>query len=175
MFSGKTTELIRRMKRYQVANKSCLVFKYSGDTRYDNLALSTHDQQKLPAISASILSKYADIAMKYDVIGIDEGQFVSLFSHFNLPWNGDWKKFQFADTVDFCEKLADLGKVVVVAALDGTYQRQGFGNILQLVPLAESVEKLNAVCMMCFESASYTKRIGNEEEVGKYSFCGNFL
>jgi thymidine kinase len=55
---------------------------------------------------------------------------------------------------------------VVVAALDGTYQRQGFGNILQLVPLAESVEKLNAVCMMCFESASYTKRIGNEEEVG---------
>lgn len=83
MFSGKTTELIRRMKRYQVANKSCLVFKYSGDTRYDNLALSTHDQQKLPAISASILSKYADIAMKYEVIGIDEGQFVSL-SHISI-------------------------------------------------------------------------------------------
>jgi thymidine kinase len=168
MFSGKTTELIRRMKRYQVANKSCLVFKYSGDTRYDNLALSTHDQQKLPAISASILSKYADIAMKYEVIGIDEGQFVSLFLIFQFVTKCyDWQKLQFADTVEFCEKLADCGKVVVVAALDGTYQRQGFGNILQLVPLAESVEKLNAVCMMCFESASYTKRIGNEEEVGK--------
>ncbi|CAB3368427.1 Hypothetical predicted protein [Cloeon dipterum] len=134
------------MKRYQVANKRCLVFKYSGDTRYDNVSLSTHDQQKLPAISASNLLEYFDIALKYDVVGIDEGQF-------------------FADTVDFCEKLADSGKMVVVAALDGTYQRKGFGNILQLVPLAESVEKLNAVCMMCFESASYTKRIGKEQEV----------
>ncbi|XP_059472251.1 thymidine kinase, cytosolic-like [Neocloeon triangulifer] len=146
MFSGKTTELIRRMKRYQVANKKCLVFKYSGDTRYDNVSLSTHDQQKLPAISASNLLEHMDIAMMYDVVGIDEGQF-------------------FSGTVEFCEKLADCGKMVVVAALDGTYQRQGFGNILHLVPLAESVEKLTAVCMMCFGNASYTKRIGNEQEV----------
>jgi thymidine kinase len=78
MFSGKTTELIRRMKRYQVAKKSCLVFKYSGDTRYDDVSLSTHDQQKLPAISASVLHKYMDTAATYEVIGIDEGQFVRL-------------------------------------------------------------------------------------------------
>jgi thymidine kinase len=74
---------------------------------------------------------------------------------------------QFNDTVEFCELMADLGKVVVVAALDGTYQRQGFGNILKLVPLAESVEKLTAVCMVCFSNASYTKRIGSEQEVIK--------
>jgi len=82
--------------------------------------------------------------------------------------------FQFSDTVEFCEKLADCGKVVVVAALDGTYQRQGFGNILNLVPLAESVEKLNSVCMVCFGSASYTKRIGDEQEVKLLTELLNF-
>ena len=61
--------------------------------------------------------------------------------------------------------MANLGKVVIVAALDGTYQRQGFGSILQLVPLAESVIKLTAVCMRCYKEASYTKRISLETAV----------
>lgn len=61
--------------------------------------------------------------------------------------------------------MANRGKIVIVAALDGTYQRVGFGNILSLVPLAESVIKLTAVCMSCFSEAAYTKRIGQEKEV----------
>ncbi len=61
--------------------------------------------------------------------------------------------------------MANNGKVVIVAALDGTFQRTEFGKILQLVPLAESVVKLNAICMSCFHDASFTKRITNEQEV----------
>nr|CAD7268807.1 unnamed protein product [Timema shepardi] len=64
--------------------------------------------------------------------------------------------------------MANEGKVVIVAALDGTFQRVGFGRILELVPLAESVVKLQAVCVICYSNASYTKRIGNEKEVSSY-------
>ena len=82
----------------------------------------------------------------YDVIGIDEGQF-------------------FPDLVEFCENMANSGKAVIVAALDGTFQRKGFGPILELIPLAEHVVKLNAVCMVCFGEGSYTKRISADKEV----------
>ncbi|XP_010006981.1 PREDICTED: thymidine kinase, cytosolic-like [Chaetura pelagica] len=71
----------------------------------------------------------------------------------------------FPDIVDFCEMMANAGKTVIVAALDGTFQRKAFGSILNLVPLAESVVKLNAVCMECYREASYTKRLGAEREV----------
>lgn len=146
MFSGKTTELMRRMKRYQIANYNCLVIKYANDTRYDKEALATHDKQTLPATSAVTLLPMVGEASEYDVIGVDEGQF-------------------FPDVVTFCEQMADRGKTVIVAALDGTYQRKGFGNILELVPLAESVVKLTAVCMQCYGEASFTKRKGAETAV----------
>lgn len=146
MFSGKTTELIRRLKRYQVANHKCLIIKYANDTRYVNNGLSTHDKQTLPAVAAIHLTELTKLALEYSVIGIDEGQF-------------------FPDTVEFCEDMANFGKIVIVAALDGTYQRKPFGNILQLVPLAEHVIKLTAVCMNCYKEAAYTKRKGSETAV----------
>ncbi|KAK6187784.1 hypothetical protein SNE40_005734 [Patella caerulea] len=146
MFSGKTTELVRRLKRYQIANYNCLVVKYAKDDRYDADGVATHDKQILPAVSAEKLSTLRSTAFKYDVIGIDEGQF-------------------FPDIVNFCEEMANDGITVVVAALDGTFQKQGFGNILNLVPLAEHVMKLTAVCMMCYNEASFTKRKGNETQV----------
>lgn len=146
MFSGKTTELIRRLRRYQIANYKCLIIKYANDVRYDTEAVSTHDSQTLAAVSATILSDLEKEALNYSIIGIDEGQF-------------------FPDTVSFAENMANKGKVVIIAALDGTFQRKSFGDILQLVPLAESVIKLTAVCMICFEEASFTKRIGNETKL----------
>lgn len=146
MFSGKTTELMRRLKRYQIAKHNCLVIKYANDTRYDSERLSTHDHQTLPAVTATKLQDLHHLTGGYSIIGIDEGQF-------------------FPDTVEFSESLANMGKVVIVAALDGTFQRVGFGNILQLVPLAESVIKLTAVCMRCYRDASYTKRISQETAV----------
>nr|XP_044600417.1 thymidine kinase, cytosolic isoform X4 [Equus asinus] len=71
----------------------------------------------------------------------------------------------FPDIVEFSEAMANAGKTVIVAALDGTFQRKAFGAILNLVPLAESVVKLTAVCMECFREAAYTKRLGTEKEV----------
>jgi len=149
MFSGKTTELIRRLKRYEVANHKCLIIKYANDLRYENecgLGVATHDHLSRSAVAATELSTVTHLAERCSVIGIDEGQF-------------------FADIVEFSEAMANAGKVVVVAALDGTYQRSGFGNILNLVPLAEHVVKLTAVCMRCYGEAAYTQRLGSETAV----------
>jgi len=146
MFSGKSTELIRRLKRYQVAQYNCLIIKYAKDTRYDDNNIATHDRQMLKAVSANTLAELTDKAADYDVIGIDEGQF-------------------FSDVVEWCEKMANAGKMVMCAALDGTFQRKPFTNILELVPLAEYVVKLHSVCMNCFGEGSYTKRISEDQEV----------
>jgi len=146
MFSGKSTELMRRVRRFQVAQYNCLVIKYAKDTRYSEKGMATHDKNTMEAMPANCLRDVRSLALKACVIGIDEGQF-------------------FPDTVEFCEEMANMGKTIIVAALDATFQRKAFGNILNLVPLAESVVKLNAVCMQCFKEASYTKRLGAEKEV----------
>lgn len=146
MFSGKSTELMRRVRRFQVAQYNCLVVKYSKDTRYSDTGMATHDRNTMEAVSASRLSEVRAAALQNAVIGIDEGQF-------------------FPDVVEFSEEMANLGKTIIVAALDGTFQRKPFGSILSLVPLAESVVKLNSVCMTCFKEAAYTKRLGAEKEV----------
>jgi thymidine kinase len=82
----------------------------------------------------------APLCEDYDVIGVDEGQF-------------------FTEIVEFCELLANQGKTVVVSALDGTFERKPFGNIINLIPLAERVVKLCAVCVYCTAEAAFTKRI----------------
>nr|BAC39384.1 unnamed protein product [Mus musculus] len=145
MFSGKSTELMRRVRRFQIAQYKCLVIKYAKDTRYSN-SFSTHDRNTMDALPACMLRDVTQESLGVAVIGIDEGQF-------------------FPDIVDFCEMMANEGKTVIVAALDGTFQRKAFGSILNLVPLAESVVKLTAVCMECFREAAYTKRLGLEKEV----------
>ncbi|NWI68661.1 KITH protein, partial [Todus mexicanus] len=137
------TELMRRVRRFQLAQYRCLLVKYAKDTRYSTTGVSTHDRRAVPA---ALLKDVYQEALRCAVIGIDEGQF-------------------FPDIVEFCEMMANAGKTVIVAALDGTFQRKAFGSILNLVPLAESVVKLNAVCMECYREASYTKRLGAEREV----------
>mmetsp|Transcript_28300 Transcript_28300/g.43856 ORF Transcript_28300/g.43856 Transcript_28300/m.43856 type:complete len:218 (-) Transcript_28300:116-769(-) len=144
MFSGKTTELLRRIRRYTIANYKCCVIKYSKDNRYSKDAAATHDKQTWQATSLSELSQFDSTGV--DVIGIDEGQF-------------------FPDLPAFCEEKANQGKIVIVAALDGTFQMKPFGNVLDLIPIAESVVKLNAVCMLCHRTASFTRRLGTETKV----------
>eukprot|EP01094_Clydonella_sp_ATCC50884_P003259 TRINITY_DN12512_c0_g1_i1.p2 TRINITY_DN12512_c0_g1~~TRINITY_DN12512_c0_g1_i1.p2 ORF type:complete len:188 (+),score=69.27 TRINITY_DN12512_c0_g1_i1:3-566(+) len=144
MFSGKTTELLRRIRRHTVAQRACSVIKYQRDVRYSVNEATTHDQQKATA-SGVIRLADADIGGS-EVIGIDEGQF-------------------FPDLNEFCEKWANEGKVVIVAALDGTFQRKPFGRVMELVCMAESVTKLNAVCMLCQRDAAFTLRLSKETEV----------
>ena len=146
MFSGKSTELMRRIRRYKIANRDCLVIKYAKDTRYNcEDCVSTHDHQVIPAVKATRLLNLKN-TQNFSVIGVDEGQF-------------------FDDVVEFCEKMANNGKTVIVAALDGTFERKPFGSILNLIPLAENVVKLSAVCNSCFHEAAFTKRISKEKEV----------
>jgi thymidine kinase len=77
MFSGKTTELIRRLKRYQIAKYKCLIVKYANDDRYSESDIVSHDHQSLAAVSARQIADFKFKALEYDVVGIDEGQFVS--------------------------------------------------------------------------------------------------
>jgi thymidine kinase len=122
------------------------MIKYSKDDRYDKDGIATHDKTVSSATGTTELKNLTKCASDFGVIGIDEGQF-------------------FPDLVEFCEMMADAGKTVIVAALNGTFQRKPFGSVLDLIPLAESVDKLNAVCMICFKDASFTKRITKEQEV----------
>jgi len=143
MFSGKSTELHRRIKRHKIAGRTILLVKYKDDTRYAKVAGAnanvTHDHEQLPAYAAKDLDNVNNVAHNYDVIGIDEAQF-------------------FGDIAKFCEYWANKGKVIIAAGLDGTYQRMAFNEILSLVPLAETVDKLSAVCAMCAKDAAFTLR-----------------
>eukprot|EP00033_Pygsuia_biforma_P003908 GCRY01004281.1.p1 GENE.GCRY01004281.1~~GCRY01004281.1.p1 ORF type:complete len:239 (+),score=27.87 GCRY01004281.1:54-719(+) len=139
MFSGKSTELIRRIRRFTIANRKCVIVKYAKDSRYSKENMATHDLITHKAVSASNLFDVKHICVDYDVIGVDEGQF-------------------YPDCVKFCEEMANLGKTVVVAALDGTFQRKGFGNFLELIPLAENITKLKSICQICYADAAFSKR-----------------
>lgn len=92
------------------------------------------------------LTSIKDTLEKFDVIGIDEGQF-------------------FEDIVNISGELADSGKIVVVAALDATFERKPFGNVASLMPLAEQVDKLTAICIFCRKEASFTLRTVNSQEL----------
>jgi len=146
MFSGKSTELLRRLRRCQFAMLRCLMIKYANDDRYDSDMFSTHDGTKVKAAKCQKLEQIEAVTAEYDVIGIDEGQF-------------------FPDIVDFSENQANKGKIVIIAALDGTYLRTPFPKFLDLIPLAESVVKLNAICMNCRAEAAFTRRLGSETKL----------
>ncbi|KYQ93107.1 thymidine kinase [Tieghemostelium lacteum] len=94
----------------------------------------------------TVLEEAKKQAEEHDVIGIDEGQF-------------------FPDVVDFSEDLANKGKIVIIAALDGTFQRKPFPTILNLIGKAEDITKLTAVCMVCFNDAAFSKRTVSDESV----------
>lgn len=147
MFSCKTTELLRRFRRYRLAGKKCILLKYADDMRYNDTVapetLFTHDRVSETAVPVRNL--YDIDISDYDVICIDEGQFMK-------------------DLVQFCEEMAHKGKVVVVAGLDGSYMRKPFPNIAELIPLADQIEKLTAVCLRCGRDAPFTKRITKHTE-----------
>ena len=145
MFSGKSTELLRRINRFKIAKKVCVLVKYINDNRYDKNNICTHDQKKTEAFSCKTLSEIPKTVLdSADVIGIDEGQF-------------------FSDIVEFSDLWADKGKIVIISALDGTYKKEPFPVIAKLIPKCEGITKLFAVCMLCGKDASFSKRLTTEE------------
>ena len=161
MFSGKSTELIRRLKRYKAIGENVLVINSSTDTRSDEQVLKTHDNETFNCIKTDNLKDIFsnENFLKSKIIGIDEGQF-------------------FKDLYDFVFlTLHNYEKHIIIASLDGDYNQNVFGQTLSLIPLADDVSKLKAFCMECNDGtlAPFSKRnvISSEQELvgsnGMYS------
>jgi thymidine kinase len=144
MFSGKTEELIRRLRRAQIAKQAVLIFKPGVDKRYSATHIVSHDEQLLPSIVIEDPKEILALGKDAQVIGIDEGQFFS------------------SDLPMVCEQLADLGKRVIVAGLDQDYRGKPFGPIPHLLAISEYITKTLAICVVCGNPADKTQRITNE-------------
>ena len=140
MFSGKTEELIRRLKRATIAKKQVEIFKPEIDTRYDDVEVVSHDQNKIRSTPVSHSENILLLADGVEVIGIDEAQFFD------------------AEIVAVCEKLARKGSRVIVAGLDMDFQGKPFGPMPQLLSIADYITKVHAICMVCGDIAVHSYR-----------------
>lgn len=147
MFSGKTEELIRRMKRAQFARQSVEIFKPMVDNRYAEEDVVSHDRNAIrctPVENSSNLLLYAD---GVDVVGIDEGQFFD------------------AGIVDVANELANRGARVIIAGLDMDFQGKPFGPMPNLMATAEYITKVHAVCMRTGNLAHYSHRKSSDDRL----------
>jgi thymidine kinase len=140
MFSGKTEELIRRLKRVEIAHLKAEIFKPSFDTRYDELKIVSHDENKILSTPIDNSQTILLLAQDVDVVGIDEAQF-------------------FDDEIaNVCETLALRGMRVIVAGLDMDYQGKPFGQMPNLLAIADFITKLHAICVVCGNIANVSYR-----------------
>ncbi len=141
MFSGKTEELIRRMKRARIAKQKVEIFKPSIDTRYSEQDVVSHDENTILSTPVDSPRNILLLANDVEVVGIDEAQF-------------------FDDgLVDVCNQLANRGIRVIVAGLDMDFRGKPFGPIPKLLSTAEYVTKVHAVCVKCGDLAHYSHRL----------------
>ncbi len=148
MFSGKTEELIRRLRRAQIASQKVAIFKPKLDDRYDKSKIVSHDNNSIDSIpvgsAQEILKQIDDIK----VIGIDEVQFFD------------------KDIIEVAETLANEGKRVILAGLDMNYLGEPFGPMPDLLARAESITKLHAICDICGQEAGFSYRLtGDDGEI----------
>lgn len=146
MFSGKTEELIRRLRRAQIARQKVIIFKPKIDTRYSPEHIVSHSEQFLNATVIEDANDILNLAGDAQVVGIDEGQFFK------------------ASIVDVCNQLADQGKRVIVAGLDQDYRGIPFEPMPQLLAVAEYITKTLAICVVCGNPADRTQRKTEEHE-----------
>lgn len=147
MFSGKTEELIRRLRRAQFAGLKVEIFKPSLDKRYSETRVVSHDDKSIVSTPVDHATAILLLAGDVNVVGIDEAQF-----------------FDNA-IVDVCNKLADKGIRVVIAGLDMDFMGKPFGPIPALLAIAEFVTKVHAICMRCGNLAQYSFRKSDEDQV----------
>ena len=146
MFSGKTEELIRRLKRARIANLRIEIFKPGIDVRYDEQNIVSHDENKVISTPIDNSQQILLLAQEVDVVGIDEAQFFDA----ELPY--------------VCDQLALRGIRVIVAGLDMDYKGRPFGIMPDLLAKADYITKLHAICVKCgnIASFSYRKAAGKE-------------
>jgi thymidine kinase len=151
MFSGKSEELIRRLKRARIARQRVACYKPDIDLRYHRTAIASHSDQTYEACTVANVERLkAELfphLQEIDVIGIDEAQF---FDEAIIPL-----------TVE----LVHLGKRLIIAGLDTTFTAEPFGPIPALMAIADQVTKLSAVCMVCGQPAIHTQRLGQSQEL----------
>jgi len=142
MFSGKSEELIRRIRRAEIARQRVQIFKHAIDSRYDTANIVSHSRQSLPSLAVDspqqILEQVED---RTELVAVDEAQFFS------------------PDLVAVCDRLANRGKRVIVAGLDLDYRGLPFGPMPALMCRAEYVTKQLAICMVCGDPAGFTQRL----------------
>ena len=140
MFSGKTEELIRRLKRAKIAQQKVEIFKPKVDTRYDEVNIVSHDSNFIQSTPVPLSSSILLLAQNVDVIGIDEAQFFDD----ELP--------------NVCSNLANSGMRVIVAGLDIDYLGSPFGPMPKLLAVADYVTKVHAICLHCGDLAHHSHR-----------------
>ncbi len=142
MFSGKSEELIRRLRRVQIARQKVQIFKPTIDTRYAEDHIVSHSEMRIPSVPVTNSRALLDqVEADTEVVGIDEGQFFDQ----DLPM--------------VCNMLADQGKRVIVAGLDQDYLGKPFEPMPQLLAIAEYITKTLAICMVCGNPANHTQRL----------------
>lgn len=145
MFSGKTEELIRRLKRARIANLKVEIFKPIVDTRFSETNLVSHDESMIPSTPIENSQTILLLASGVDVVGIDEAQFFDD----QLP--------------DVCDQLALGGTRVIIAGLDMDFKARPFGQMPNLLARADFITKLHAICVKCGNIANYSYRITNAD------------
>jgi len=154
MFSGKSEELIRRLKRARIAKQRVACYKPDIDLRYHRTAIASHSQQTHDAAVVTPTSDSLredlfaeDKVHEIDVVGLDEIQFFDM------------------DVIPLALELVNLGKRVILAGLDTTFANEPFGPVPNLMALADEVTKLSAICMTCGQPAIHTQRLGQSQEL----------
>jgi len=146
MFSGKTEELMRRIRRAQIAKMDTIIFKPKVDDRYSPSHIVSHNQMKLNSEIVETSDEILTGSQKAEVIAIDEAQFFD------------------DDIVEICKILAKQKKRVIVAGLDTDYRGEPFGPMPYLMCEAEYVDKLRAICVKCGNPATYTQRTSKDSQ-----------
>jgi thymidine kinase len=148
MFSGKTEELIRRLKRAKIANLKVEIFKPGVDVRYDEVKIVSHDTNVIHSTPIDNSQKMLLLAQGVDVVGVDEAQFFDI----ELP--------------GVCETLALQGIRVIVAGLDMDFQRNPYGPMPSILAKADYITKLHAICVKCGNIANYSyRKVPNEDQL----------
>lgn len=146
MFSGKTEELLRRIRRAQLAKQKVEIFKPAVDNRYDEANIVSHDSRSVSSTPVSSAARILLMVQDADVVGIDEAQFFD------------------SELVNVCNALANRGVRVIVAGLDMDYLGNPFGPMPLLMAIAEHVTKLHAICISCGSLAQYSFRKSDDDK-----------
>ncbi len=147
MFSGKTEELIRRLKRAQFAKQKIEIFKPTVDKRYSDLDVVSHDLHKIPCTPIKDPARMLNVATDVEVVGVDEAQFFD------------------ESLIQVCQTLANRGIRVIVAGLDTDYLGKPFGPIPGLMAIAEDVQKVHAICVRCGNLANHSHRLSRSKKL----------